>query len=422
MTTPAAPPSYPSQQAHRGSATRHGSGFWLVAALFTVAMAFSTVPTPLWGIYRTDEGLSTALVTVAFAAYAVGVLVSLFLAGHVSDWVGRRRVLLPAMLLEIVSAVLFLTWVDVPGLMTARFLNGLAIGLVTATATAHLAELHAVARPGAGPGRAGVVATAANLGGLGLGSLVAGALAALAPAPLVTSYVVFLVLLVVVTVGLLLVPETVAPPEEQVRYRPQRVAVPRAALARYGGAAVASFAVFMVFGLFTSLAPSFLAEIDLDSPFVSGAAAFAVLGTAALAQVLLGHLEATRQLGLGLLVTALGVAALTAGVLTRNATVFLVGGVVAGGGAGVLFKGAMGTAAMLSAPEQRGEATAGMFLAAYLGLTVPVLGIGAATALGVSLESAVAGFALGAFAVLALAAVLLARGAPDRSGSTAATG
>ena len=31
------------------------------------------------------------MITIIFAAYALGVIASLFLVGHVSDWLGRRR-------------------------------------------------------------------------------------------------------------------------------------------------------------------------------------------------------------------------------------------------------------------------------------------------------------------------------------------
>jgi hypothetical protein len=45
----------------------------------------------------------------------------------------------------------------------------------------------------------------------------------------------------------------------------------------------------------------------------------------------------------------------------------------------VLFKAAVGTVAAAAAPEARGEAMAGMFLIAYVGMTVPVVGMGIAT-------------------------------------------
>ena len=76
-----------------------------MAVAFTVAMAFTTVPTPLWSLYAQRDRFSSLTVTVVFAVYAVAVAFSLFVAGHVSDWYGRRRVLMPALALEVVAAV-----------------------------------------------------------------------------------------------------------------------------------------------------------------------------------------------------------------------------------------------------------------------------------------------------------------------------
>lgn len=69
------------------------------------------------------------MVTVAFSAYAVGVLIALFLAGHVSDWVGRRTVLVPAVVLELVSAGLFLASHELWVLLIARTICGLGVGM-----------------------------------------------------------------------------------------------------------------------------------------------------------------------------------------------------------------------------------------------------------------------------------------------------
>ncbi|MFD0542875.1 MFS transporter [Streptomyces mexicanus] len=196
----------------RADARRHGVGFSLIAFAFLTAMAFSTVPTPLYPLYMAKDGFSTFMVTVVFATYAVGVVISLVLAGHLSDRVGRKKVLLPAIGLELVAAVLFLTSTALPVLLAARLLTGLGVGMVTATATAHLQELHTAHRPGASLQRFELVSTAANIGGLGVGPLVAGLLAQWVSGPLRTPYLVFAVLLLVSVVAIALTPETV---EEQ---------------------------------------------------------------------------------------------------------------------------------------------------------------------------------------------------------------
>ena len=87
---------------------RHSAAFWVVAAAFCVNLAFSAVPTPLYVIYQQRDHFSTLMITVVYAVYAVGVIVSLFLGGHVSDWVGRRRVLVPALAVNVLSAAAFI--------------------------------------------------------------------------------------------------------------------------------------------------------------------------------------------------------------------------------------------------------------------------------------------------------------------------
>jgi MFS family permease len=278
----------------------HGHGFWAVAFAFLVVMGFSAVPTPLYGLYAARDGFGSLTITVVFAAYAFGVIASLFLAGHLSDRYGRRRLLLPALALSALSAVLFLVWRDLPGLVVARVISGLSVGMVTATAMAWLAELHAHHRPAAAGRRAEVVAVAANLGGIGTGPLIAGVLAQWVAKPLTVPFAVFLVLLAASTLLVLLTPETRETDPAPAPYRPQRVSVPAHARGAFLGASGAAFAGFAAFGLFTSLAPQFLAGVLGDrSRALAGAAAFLVFAAAAVTQVILAGRSRRQLIGLG---------------------------------------------------------------------------------------------------------------------------
>jgi MFS family permease len=354
--------------------------FWLIAGVFLTSMAFSTVPTPLYPIYQQEDGFTAFTVTVIFAVYAVGVVTSLLLAGHVSDWVGRKRVLLPGLALEAVAAVLFLVWPALPGLIVARFLTGLGVGMITATATAYLLELHAKHRPDAGRGRFELVSAAANLGGLGTGTLIAGALAQFVTAPLRTPYVVFLILLALSAVAVAAVPETVVAPATAPTYRPQRIRVAQGNRAGYVVATGGAFTAFAVFGLFTSLAPSFVAgALHHPSRLLAGTVAFLVFGAAAATQAASGRLTDRQRFVAGLTAEAAGLVVLAIGMQAASLPLFLIGGAVAGGGAGVLFKSAVGAVAAMAPAHERGEALAGLFLIGYLGLIGPALGLGVAT-------------------------------------------
>jgi MFS family permease len=347
------------------------------------------------------------MITVIYGAYAVGVTASLFLAGHISDWIGRRRTLLAAVFLTLVAVLSFLLWRSTAGLIFARVLNGLSIGVITATATAYLSELHAHGRPEASGRRPEIVATAANLGGIGLGPLVSGILAQWVADPLTVPYLVFAGLLVVAFGALLLVPETKWVPLELPRYRPQRVSVPAAARGRYFAAASGGLIAFAAFGLFTSLAPTFLAQtLGHTSRALAGAAVFAVFATAAILQSLVGTRPARSLLLTGAVVMLLGLALVTGAVWLSQPSLalFHLGGAVAGGGAGLVVKATLSTVVELALPENRAEALAGFFLAAYIGLSVPVIGVGVATSF-VAARTALLGFAaltlLGTIAVVA---------------------
>ena len=383
MTTTSLPaagaPASASASSPRRSRAAHSAGFWTAVLAFAIAMAFSTIPTPIYALYQQRDGFSPIVVTVIFAAYAVGVAVSLYLVGHVSDWWGRRVVFIAALAVEIVAAVMFLLWQDVTGLIVARFVSGVGIGGLTATATAHIAELRAVAVPSSTI--APVVSNFANIGGLAVGPLVAGALITWVPAPLETPYAVFLGLLVLALVATAVIPETVDRGQQRRSYRPQRVAIPAAARGAFWAAGTGAFTGFAVFGLMMALTPTVLAQaMGVTSRLAAGAVPFAVFMSAAVAQVVTVRLSLRRQLLLSWILMGVGIVLVAVAVAMGALAAFVIGGVAAGAGVGVMFRASLGVAGSLAPAGSRGEVLAAIFLIAYVGLAVPTLLIGAALA------------------------------------------
>jgi len=216
------------------------TGFWAVAFSFFVLTAFSTAPSSLYGLYEQREHLSSLTITFVYAVYAVGVVVSLLLAGHVSDWYGRRAVLLPAITVTIAAATLFLLWTSVTGLFIARILTGIGVGAAVATATAFITDLNA-GRASLPTRRAGIVSTVANIGGLASGPLVAGVLARYEPHGLTLPFQVFLAALVFAGIAVVLAPEGHPPLRPRPRYRPQRLSLPATARGPFTATAPACF-------------------------------------------------------------------------------------------------------------------------------------------------------------------------------------
>jgi len=103
------------------------AGYWVVALALLFTMATSTLPTPLYVLYQRRDHFSSFTVSVVFAVYAAGVIASLFLVGHVSDWLGRRRVMAAGLFINVASALLFVVARSLTGLIVARVISGLSL-------------------------------------------------------------------------------------------------------------------------------------------------------------------------------------------------------------------------------------------------------------------------------------------------------
>ncbi|WP_328960803.1 MFS transporter [Streptomyces virginiae] len=345
----------------------------LGGAVFAVCMAGTTLPTPLYGLYQEKFGFSELMVTVVYAVYAFGVIGVLLLAGNASDTVGRRPVLMAGLAFSAASAVCFLCATGMGWLYAGRLLSGLSAGLFTGAATAYVLEL----APKDGASRATFVATAANMGGLGCGPLLAGVLAQYAAWPLYLPFVVHLALVAVSAVVLARLPETVRDRQPLSTVRPQRPGLPPQVRSVFAPAAIASFVGFALFGVFTSVSPAFLAEsLDVHNHAVSGLIVALAFFASTAGQLAVGRIGVARSLPLGCAGLLAGLA-LLAGALWWDLLALVVASAVVGGvGQGLAFRGALSAVAAASPPDRRAAVISMLFVVAYTGISLPVIGVG----------------------------------------------
>ncbi|WP_339127293.1 MFS transporter [Streptomyces sp. f51] len=345
----------------------------LSGAVFAVCMAGTTLPTPLYGLYQQKFGFSELTVTIVYAVYAFGVMGVLLLAGNASDTVGRRPVLLWGLGFAAASAVCFLAATGLGWLYVGRLMSGLSAGLFTGAATAYVMEL---APPG-GATRATFIATAANMGGLGCGPLLAGILAQYAPWPLYLPFAVHLALVALSAVVVLRLPETVGERKPLSTVRPQRPGLPAQVRPVFTPPAIAAFVGFALFGVFTSVSPAFLAEsLDVTNHAVSGLVVALAFFASTAGQLAVGRVGAGRSLPLGCAALLAGLA-LLAGALHWDLMVLVVlSAIVGGAGQGLAFRGALTTVAQASPEHQRAAVISTLFVVAYAGISVPVIGVG----------------------------------------------
>ncbi|MFD3335653.1 MFS transporter [Streptomyces sp. NPDC058700] len=345
----------------------------LAGAVFVVCMAGTTLPTPLYPLYQEKFGFSELTVTVVYAVYAFGVIGVLLLAGNASDTVGRRPALLCGLGFAAASAVCFLYADGLAWLYAGRLLSGLSAGLFTGAATAYVMEL----APDGGRTRATFVATAANMGGLGCGPLLAGLLAEYAPEPLLLPFAVHLALVAVSAVVLLRLPETVGQRRPLTAVRPQRPALPPQVRAAFVPAAIACFVGFALFGVFTSVSPAFLARyLHVDDHAVSGLVVALAFFASTAGQLAVDRVGVTRSLSLGCAVLFAGLVLLASALYTDLLVLIVLAAVVGGAGQGLAFRAALSSVAAAAPGDRRAAVISTLFVVAYTGISIPVIGVG----------------------------------------------
>jgi MFS family permease len=138
------------------------SGFWAAAFAFLIVMAVATLPSPLYGLYRTRDHLSALTITVVFAIFAAGTIAVLQRDSSIAARIGRRGTMLAAVATMMVAMAVLAAWKDLPGLLIGRLVTGVSVGLAAGTAITYLIELSLRADPKASPVRARTIGTSVS--------------------------------------------------------------------------------------------------------------------------------------------------------------------------------------------------------------------------------------------------------------------
>jgi len=378
-------------------ATAVGARTWRRAAFALFAVAAGTnVPTPLLLVYRDTLDLGPDVLTAVFGCYALGLVPALALAGPLSDRFGRRRVMLPCMVLAAVtSLVLIAAASSLPVLFAGRALQGAVSGAVFTVGSAWVAELSLVGGDGAAGRRAAVAMT----GGFSIGPFVSGLLGEYAPLPTTLPYLLHVVVVAVGVLAALRVPETVTLISRQDRAargplveRTDRfvlltVLVPLAVC-------VYAFPTVVV-----SAVP-LLVETDAPPVLLTGVLAGLTLGAGTVAAPLQRRLGSWTALG-AVLLGVVGYLTATAGAGSGSPALLLASSLLLGSGGGLALAAGLGLTARLARPGRRGALSAVFLGCAYVGFGAPYVVAVAAEASRVEVPLAV-GAALAALLAVRL--------------------
>lgn len=347
---------------------------WIVAAEIAVIYMLSTLPTPLYVLYRQAFHFSQITLTVIYAVYVIGTVAIMFFFGRLADQIGRRPIVLVSLAMAAGSAAIFLCSNRTGWLFLGRILSGLAIALAAGASTAWVTELE----PRHDKRKATRMVIASNLVGLGLGALVAGLLAQYAIWPLRLPYLAFLGLLAPTIFFIWKSEETVENPKAMAEacMRP-RIGVPRELRARFISPAVCAFAIFSVLGFYTALLPSLLSEAFQNrNHAVAGLVVAEIFLVGAIAVVFAGSMSPRKGLflALGLLLPSVGL--LVAAQSYRAFAVLLIATGISGVATGLGYHYSLLELNDLAPKDKRSEMVSSYLIACYCGISLPVIGIG----------------------------------------------
>lgn len=390
-------------RADRSITAPTGSGMIVYGATLLVLVASGAAPSPLYPQYEAEWSIAPLFLTVIFASYVVGLLVSLLTAGALSDFVGRKPVILVGLVVSLASMVVFATAGSGTELLIARVVQGFAIGLTIGALGAGMIDHQPARRP-----VAAVLNGVLPPFGLTLGALGSGLLVQFAVAPHVLVYVVTAAAIVACGIAVAVVPESVTRRPGGLASLKPAMTVPPASRALFAGVVGCMLASWAIMGLYLSLAGALLQSgFEIVSPIATGSVIAALTASGGLTGIAINRLDARKSMIAGAFALVLGPIGTVAGLWSHSFPLFIASSVVAGIGFGAGFQGGLRLVLATAPAEARAGLLSSVYLVSYLAFGLPSVAAGAlVTVVGVPVVAA--GYA--AFVALcAIVALVLQR-------------
>ena len=361
---------------------RHWPPFAWVCFAMCVGVMGTALASPLYPLYQARWGLLPSHITGIYVAYMLGALASLLFLGRLSDRFGFLPVLRSGLMLVTAGVLLSaLAW-NVPSFVISRVAIGIASGMITTSASMGLTQL---SRSASVQHASAMTSFAMSLG-FGLGPLVGGVLAQWLAQPLVSAYVPSVLLGVLAVYALYqvqipckAVPTTAtASAAQSLRNWLPRITLPQPALRRpFFIASLGAFSTFGIFGLYASLATSFMGQmLPWHGPAVSGMSIAMILFLSAGVQWLARPIHTKTCLVWGLCLLAVGNLWLMATTYTNWPLLFIFSVLTTAAGHGLTNLAGIAVVNKVARPDNRAGLLSSYLVVGYIGTTAPILGVG----------------------------------------------
>lgn len=362
--------------------------------------ASSSAVTPLYRLYQQSMHLTPFMITVVFAVYVVSLLTALLTVGGLSDYVGRKPVILAALLFNGAAMILFARAGDVGQLILARAVQGVSVGIGTTALGAAILDTNRTRGP--------LFNSVTAFLGMTAGALGAAALVSFAPDPLHLVYDVLLGITVLMVALLWAMPESAASKPGAAASLWPHVSVPAQSRSMLLRLTPANVATWSLGGFYLSLMPTVVATaMGVASPWVGGVVVATLMLAGAVAVATLRDWPARRLILSGPAALAIGVAVSLFGIWQQQVALLIAGTVIAGFGFGSIFSGTMRSLLPTAHPDQRAGLLSAFYVQSYLALALPAVAAGLSIPMiGLSMTAYIYGAAIIVLAVISMMASL----------------
>ncbi|HJV45284.1 MAG TPA: acetolactate synthase small subunit [Bacillota bacterium] len=350
------------------------SSFWLVVYSLFITLLGTNLPAPLYAIYRTEWNLSSGMITLVFAAYALVVIPTIVISGQLSDRIGRKSVLIPGVLFSIMGSISFALSDGIGMILLSRLFQGLSVGMLNGVAVAAMTELE----PKQDRLKSALVAAIAVTVGNALGPVLSGVMGDYAPYPTRLSYIIHFLLAIPSLIGLFYIHDKIQPSLTPLQLRKPNI--PKDIRKPFYLSSTTSFIAWGIMSLMLSIIPSYLGTIvGKTNLSISGGIIALVLGLSTLHQLMLKKKPIRTLIAIGYTLLILGLIGMILTMITKSLWFLILTTVLIGLGHGPTYAGSLALVNEVSPNTCRADIVSSFYVVTYLGVSIPILMLGVAS-------------------------------------------
>lgn len=332
----------------------------------------TSILTPLLPLYLEHYELSTGTGTLLFVVYTLTVCPTMLIAGNLSDRLGRKRLLIPSMIVMTLASLVFAMSDSVGLLFVGRVLQGLAIGGFLGVGAAFVVDHARVQSKALAATLAGVFFRL----GFGLGPGLGGIIAQYGSDPLHQPFWGHVALMVVGIIAITAASETLLRRADPGPFR-IRIGVPSGQVAGFlTFVAPATFMMSFIEGSLLSVVPIYMVQdLGVTNLAIVGLVGFLTLGLGGFSPFIARRFDPRTAIMIGVTLSSIESLLIVATTQVTSAALVIVAATAIGITNGFILYGGTVICGTIVPIGERGKLMSLLYMCAYAG-TIPVVGLG----------------------------------------------